>query len=302
MNRRLLSLLACLSLLTIAAGSAVADTIIVGKEARTYQLVRPAAGARAPLVLVLHGNGGSGREVAHYTGWDKLAVAEGFAAVFPDAIDGAWQFSTAVVGSPSNPDLRFLNKLISTLVADGTADPRRIYMTGLSRGGAMTYAMVCGKAQLFAAAAPIITGAVADLKRICRPYKPVPLLFMNGTADKLIPYNGGLGSGPTADVNLMAVDDFVGFWRTANGCAAGNAGETALPDLDPGDKSIVKLVTSSCPRDREVTLYKIVGGGHQQPRRPAAGGGNAVEPKLGPQNHDIDGATEIWHFFRGYAL
>ena len=281
---------------------AAADSLVVGADLRTYQLARPASASRAPLVLVLHGNGGTGRQVALHTGWDKLAQAEGFAAVFPDAKNGAWEFGTVVVGAPSNPDLRFLNKLIATLVADGTADPRRVYITGVSRGGAMTYAMVCGKGQLFAAAAPVITGATADLARTCRPYKPMPMLFMNGTADQLIPYNGGFGTGPTASYNLMPVVDFVAFWRKANGCGEGNAGETSLPDLDSNDKSTVKLITSSCQEGRDVVLYKIVGGGHQQPRRPASGGGNVIEPQLGAQNHDINGATEIWRFFQRFSL
>ena len=133
-----------------------ADSLVVGTDLRTYQLVRPAAASRAPLVIVLHGNGGTGRQVAFHTGWDKLAQAEGFAAAFPDAKNGAWEFGTAVAGAPNNPDLRFLNKLVATLVTDGTANPRRVYITGVSRGGAMTYAMVCGKGQPFAAAAPII--------------------------------------------------------------------------------------------------------------------------------------------------
>ena len=279
-----------------------ADTMIVGDKARTYTVTRPPSSSRAPLVLVLHGGGGNGQRIAEYTGWSSLAKANGFAATFPDAMGGNWEFASAVVGAPGNPDLRFLNKLIATLVADGTADPRRVYITGLSRGGAMTYAMVCGKAQLFAAAAPVITGAAADLVRTCRPFKPVPMLVMNGTADKLIPYDGGRGTGPTADVTLMPVPDFMAFWRTTNGCSSQTTGERVLPDLDPADKSRVTIVASACPESRDVVHYRIDGGGHQQPRRPAPRGGGAIAADLGPQNHDIDGAAEIWSFFKRFSL
>lgn len=295
------AVLAVLLLLTVTV-PARADTMIVNGQARTYVEVAPNTTARAPLVIVLHGNGGNGQQIAAYTGWDTLARSERFAAVFPDAIAGAWEIGPSAFTPAGNNDTAFINKLVATLVANGIADPRRVYLTGLSRGGAMTYDMVCVKAQLFAAAAPVITSAQVGFEKVCRPYRPMPMLLINGTADALIPYNGGAGTGPTAGYNLMPIPSFLKLWRTTNGCAPEDAAVSALPNLDTADKSTVTLITSTCPANRDVVLYRVNGGGHQQPARPASPGSAQVERLLGPQNHDFDGTKTIWAFFKRFAL
>lgn len=283
------------------AGNACADTLVVSGRPRTYTLVTPSAAGRVPLVVVLHGLGGNGQSVAASTGWDKLARDEGFAAVFPDAENGSWEIGAAEAILPSNPDVAFLNKLVATLVANGTADPRRVYITGVSRGGAMTYAMMCAKSQLFAAAAPVIASALASFEAVCHVARPAPMLFINGTADPLVPYRGGYGTGPTANVNLMPVPDFVAAWRRINGCEQ-RTETTALPDLDKTDKSTVTRISGPCPSGREIVAYRVDGGGHHQPRRPAPRVPDPRSANLGPQNHDIDGAATIWAFVKGHAL
>ena len=85
------------------------------------------------------------------------------------------------------------------------ADPKRIYVTGVSNGGAMTMTLVCERADLFAAAASVIMNFTDEFADACHPSRPVPMLMMNGTADPLIPYEGGRGT------SRFAVD---GFWST----------------------------------------------------------------------------------------
>ena len=91
-------------------------------------------------------------------------------------------------------DIAFLSALIEKLIADGVADARRIYVTGLSNGGAMTMSMLCARANLFAAAAAVIMNLTDGLASSCRPARPVPILVMNGTDDPLVPFNGGKGT------------------------------------------------------------------------------------------------------------
>lgn len=269
----------------------------VGDLTRTYDLANASPGAKKPLVIVLHGGGGSSTQVANYTGWGELAAKKGFTVAFPNAVDGDWLIEPSALTNPnSNRDVRFLNKLVAELVGNGTADATKVFITGLSRGGMMTSVMACVKAELFAGAAPVISSAGQAFLDACRYVKPFPLLVMNGTEDPRIPYTGGAGRGPTSQSDLMSVPKFVEFWIGRNGCQPLPRRGQELPDLDPADKSTVTALAADCPRGRSVELWRVNGGGHQQPRRPAPSR-NPTEATMGPQNHDIDGATVIWAFF-----
>ena len=95
--------------LTSIAQPAAADAIPVNGHERTYTVVAPNTTARVPLVMVLHGLGGNGREVAAYTGWEMLARAKGFAAVFPNAIAGQWHGLDDAKSPGKSDDVVFLN-------------------------------------------------------------------------------------------------------------------------------------------------------------------------------------------------
>src|SRR4029077_6713985 len=77
-------------------------------------------------------------------------------------------------------DVAFIARLIEKHVADGSIDPKRVYITGLSNGGAMTMTLVCAPAELFAAAASVIMNLTDKSAAACHPSQPVPMLMMNG--------------------------------------------------------------------------------------------------------------------------
>ena len=143
----------------------------------------------APLVIVLHGNTQTGADMASRTSWPAVAKREGFGVVFPDGLNRAWadlrpNAKRAGRAPPEGTDdVGFIVALIEKFVADGTADPKRIYVTGVSNGGAMTMTMICARADLFAAAASVIINLTDELANACQPSRPVPMLVMNGTAD-----------------------------------------------------------------------------------------------------------------------
>ena len=72
-------------------------------------------------------------------------------------------------------DVAFIVKLIEKFIADGSADPKRIYVTGVSNGGAMAMTLVCARSDLFAAAASVIINLTDDLANACHPSRPVPM-------------------------------------------------------------------------------------------------------------------------------
>jgi polyhydroxybutyrate depolymerase len=224
--------------------------------------------------------------------------------VFPDGLNRAWadlRPNDKRVGRlppDGTDDVAFITKLIDKYVADGIADPKRVYVTGLSNGGALTIALICKRADLFAGAASVITNLTDETAEACHPSRPLPMLIMNGTADPLVPYEGGEGASPFSAEGFWSTDKTVQFFRQINGCEQKDASAVDLDDRDPNDESTVTRIASTCPAGRDVLLYRINGGGHRMPA-------NFSDTKfarllayvLGPQNHDIDAAEAIWEFF-----
>jgi polyhydroxybutyrate depolymerase len=290
----------------LGANVAIADIIDIGGVTRTYtaQLadVRP-----TPLVIVLHGNTQTGADMVSRTSWPAVAKRERFGVVFPDGLHRAWadlRPDTKRAGRAppkGTDDVGFIAGLIERFVADGAADPKRIYVTGMSNGGAMTMTLVCARADLFAAAASVIINLTDESANACHPSRPVPMLVMNGTADPLVPYRGGRGTSRFAVDGFWSTGQTLAFWRRANGCEPRDAAVVDLADRDRTDQSTVTRIASRCPGGSDVVLYRVNDGGHRMPGSiPDARFPRAVNFLLGPQNRDIDGAEAIWEFFRKF--
>ena len=152
----------CMALAVLGESRACGQTVTdQRREARTFS-ARLADGKPAPLVIVLHGNTQTGADMASRTSWPQVAKREQFAVGF-----SRWAQPRLGGFAPLEPraaarrregtdDVAFIAKLVEKYVADGTADPKRIYVTGLSNGGAMTMTLACKHADLFAAAASVI--------------------------------------------------------------------------------------------------------------------------------------------------
>jgi polyhydroxybutyrate depolymerase len=230
----------------------------------------------APLVIVLHGNTQTGADMASRTSWPAVAKREHFTIVFPDGLRRAWadlrssQMRAGHTPPEGTDDVVFVAALIEKYVADGTADPRHVYVTGLSNGSAMTMTLACKRADLFAAAASVIMNFTDEFANACQPSQPVPMLMMNGTADPLIPYKGGRGTSRFAVDGFWSAEKTIAFWRKVNGCEEGDAGH---------DRSGGHRMPGSFPDSRFSRLVNFI---------------------FGPQNHDIDGAETIWTFFKRF--
>lgn len=292
-----------LAALLLTAAPARADTINVNGTDRSYIVMR-APRKPAPLVVVLHGKTQSGADMVTRTAWPLIAKRDGFAVVFPDGLNQAWADARpdqrrAGSGPPEGTDdIGFIAALVDKLVKDGTADAKRVYVSGISNGGAMAMTLLCSRADLFAAGASVIMNLTDESAAACHPTRPLPMLMMNGTVDPLIPYAGGRGTSYFAANGYWSTEKTLAFWRSLNGCATTDAAVTELPDRNPSDQSTVTQIASRCPPGHDVALYRVNNGGHRMPGMfPDARFPKVAAALLGPQNGDIDGAETIWAFF-----
>jgi polyhydroxybutyrate depolymerase len=282
------------------AGALQRDAVNVAGMRRTYLLYVPAsipASRPASLVLLFHGGFGSGADAARRIGMNAVADRAGFVVAYPDGVDKHWNDGRETTADGAD-DVAFVAALVEHIRARHAIDPRRIYATGLSNGGYFTLRLACERADLFAAVAPVMSTFPEPLHARCRPARPLPLLLIGGTADPLVPWNGGeltrvrnLGG---KGGRVISVRDTIEFWRGHNGCAAGGR-ETALPDRDPDDGTrVMKTQYGSCRDDAEVMLLAVEGGGHTWPGAPDR---PRIKHLVGRTSRDIDASEIIWEFF-----
>jgi polyhydroxybutyrate depolymerase len=283
-----------------------AETISVAGVTRSFTVALPAV-RPAPLVIVLHGAAQNGTDMITRTAWPQVARDAHIGVVFPDGLGRTWADlrpaarRALLVPPKGTDDIAFITQLVDKFVRDGSADPHRIYVTGISNGGAMAMTMICARAELFAAAASVIFNFGDEAAHACHPSRAVPMLMMNGTVDPIVPYEGGHGTSRFSAGGFWSTEQTLAFWRQSNGCEPADADATELDDRDPTDQSTVTRITSHCPAGHDVVLYRINGGGHRMPSRiPDARFPRIVTYMLGPQNRDIDGAEVIWDFFKQF--
>lgn len=233
-----------------------------------------------PLVLVLHGRGGTGRSVERLTGMSPLCESAGLILAYPDARGGRWND-----GRQDGPDdVGFLIELVGRIERKYGADPKRVYATGMSNGAMMCYRLGCERARVFAAIAPVGGAMPRRLLEAGRPDVAVPVLAVNGTRDPLVRFEGGK--------TLAPVRRTVDFWVAANGCNP--MSETLATSHAIRDDSTVVVAErwSGADPGREVLLYTVIGGGHTWPS------GEARPARFGARSRELDASRTILDFFR----
>lgn len=270
--------------------------MVSGGERRTYLLHVPAGydpATPAPLVISIHGFAEWPAHQAQISRWNDLADEKGFIVVYPSGtgMPKRWRaggFGQAGDGvSGVSLDTLFIAGLIDTLSARYNIDQTRIYANGLSNGGGMSYVLACQLADRIAAAGGV-SGAYLLPLSDCRPERPVPLIVFHGTADTIVPYDGG----PSAMFNLPfpSVPGWVAGWAGLSGCAT-----APEPFIEQGEVTGIRY--KGCRSGADVVFYTVEGGGHTWP-----GGDPLPEWITGRTTTDIDATAVMWEFFSQHPM
>jgi polyhydroxybutyrate depolymerase len=268
-------------------------TITVGGVDRHYLVHVPdSVKGPAPLVLVFHGGGGHARNMPKFTGFDKLADEQGFVVAYPDSFNRSWNDTRGL--SPAD-DVGFVRALIDELQRTAGIDPKRIYATGISNGGFFSQRLACDLTDKIAAVASVAATMPETLVPVCKPSRPISVMFMNGTKDPLVKLQGGpvLRDRGVA-ISLAAASK---FWRDFDQTSA-NSVTQDLPDKADDGTTIHREEFSGGKQGTQVVVYTIIGGGHSWP------GGTQYLPKIliGRVTHNLDATQEIWKFFQKHSL
>jgi len=263
---------------------------------RRYKLYVPETlpeGPR-PLVLVIHGGGSTDRGMMKLTKkrWHDLADRDGFYVAYPNAVDKSWDFGEGNVSTGEVDDLTYFKRVLNHASIRYPIDQKRIFATGISRGGMASYYLACNLTHRIRAVAPVAMNLPAYMENECASGAPVPIAIMMGNADPQVPYEGGqiVVLGQKRDFVLSAMRTKA-VWRARNGCKSAPTRQEVIDN--PDDKTAVKLTEWKDCEGGPVSFYEIKNGGHTWPS-----GNQYLPPKIvGHVSKDIDGSDTAWAFF-----
>jgi len=264
---------------------------------RTWNETVPAActspRARCPVLVALHGGGGrtSGVQFAGGTGLAAAGGARGYIVLAPDALGDNWNDGRPELAAGID-DVGFIRAMLADLRGRAGVDPARIFATGASNGGLMSYRLACEGG--FRAVAPVIANMGADLIESCRPPRNVSLFMMPGTADRLMPYQGGAVARGFGDRGtIVSSDRTLDFWSVAMGCGVTASSERFDPVRD--DTAVTVTRYDGCRGGVVVQRWTVEGGGHTWPGRE---GGRGLRARLvGPTATEFSATQVILDFF-----
>jgi polyhydroxybutyrate depolymerase len=260
-----------------------------------------------PVVLGFHGGGSDAKQFVFYSGLNETADRENFIAVYPngtgETIQGYGVFiwnggSRQPGGTDPNlakvDDVEFTKALLNDLATVVRIDEKRIYATGLSAGGIMTYRLALELSDRIAAIAPIASVMGTEKSN---PQRPVSVIHFHGTKDEAVPFKGGKGKLDQSGTDFYSVEYSIQSWVKANGCKTQPIVE-ALPDkVDDGTK-VIRKTYGGGKEDSEVVLIEIEGGGHTWPGRETLSGFEV----LGKSTKDISANDLMWEFFQKHPM
>jgi len=266
--------------------------VTVGGIDRTYQVEVPSDVVAKPALLVmLHGHGGSGAQMRRYK---DIGTVTGDAAVifYPNGIDRGW--SDGRTQRQGADDIAFVRALIATAQARYHTDPDRVYVAGMSNGAMMALRIACQMPEV-AAVAAVSGGLPVQWTNACDPGHPISVLGIDGTADPIVPYDGG-GVYNDRNGDVLSAEATMATYRKLDRCGAARALPSTPVAADGTSTSF--QVWSGCARGTSVELATVAGGGHGWP------GAKQYLPKrlVGVVSRSFDADTAIWNFLRTKSL
>ncbi|HTN79431.1 MAG TPA: PHB depolymerase family esterase [Acidimicrobiales bacterium] len=252
-------------------------TITSGGSQRTYLLALPDPPPSKParVIVNLHGAGSDAVEQAIYSGLAVEGPARGFVVATPDATGQPKQWN--VIGETKSDDVTFIHDMLADVAARACVDETHVYATGISSGAAMSSLLACKDGAQFSVIAPV--SGVVFFPWECSEGPPVTVISFHGTADPVLPYNGGPILGVNSGFPYPGVAQGMAGWGNRAGCAA-------TPTSTAVSAHVTLEQWTGCAPGTSIELYTVNGGGHTWP-------GAAIKVRLlGPTTDEIN-ATDI---------
>ncbi|HYV94139.1 MAG TPA: PHB depolymerase family esterase [Chitinophagales bacterium] len=296
------SLLIILLFPQISFSEIIDGQLTVNGAVRTYHLFIPDhsdLNKKLPLVIMLHGGGGTGEQMIRFTHFNDLAEQDTFLVVYPDGLHRGWNDHRIGDKLPhEQDDVKFISMLIDEIVAHHAADPKRVFATGISNGAIFSLFLAQELSEKILAIAPVCGSIPANYASTYHINQPLSILMINGTDDPLVKYEGGpVLSKRSHRGDVISTDSMVYLLTKRYHCMA-PVRRQEFADVNLKDRCHAeKYIYPTCSAT-QIILIKIIGGGHTWP------GGFQYLPKrvVGNVCKDFNAASEIWNFFKSLPV
>ena len=243
-------------------------------------------GENAPIVFVLHGYTSYDDWIFDYSNFETQADEHGFILIYPQGTiyqpTGETHWNVGGWTSLSTTDdIDYIDSIIDYLDGNYRVNLNRIYSTGMSNGGFMSYVLACQLSHRIAGIASVTGSMTNQTFDECDAKHPMPVMQIHGAKDNTVPFEG--------NDNMKPIDDVMEFWVNYNACNV-TPSETIIEDNDGDGLGGTLSVYNGCMNDVSVELYYLDGLRHQWPSL------------KGTRVFDIDSASVIWEFFSKYNV
>jgi polyhydroxybutyrate depolymerase len=288
-------------------------SLLVGSTERWFLVQPPPDPARdVPVLLVLHGGGQSMRrlftlDAGATRAWPELARRENALLLVPNGTNPEtgdtrgdsqnWNDLREDVSRESTADdVAFILAVLEWAHKNHCTDKTRVYVSGASNGGMMTFRLLIEAPDTFAAAASFVASLPVESSRLKKPPRPTPLMLVHGTRDPLVQWQGGKIPGGRG--HMRSVADTVTWWIEANRATRSTQAPATLPDRDPKDGcTIERQEYPATDGGASVTTYTVRGGGHNLPSlKYPLPDSRLVRRFIGPACRDLEGTDLAWEF------
>ena len=268
----------------ITKAQIVDDSLLIEGHHRSFHFLKSVK-PNASLVFVLHGSGGNGIQMrARANSLEGIASTENILLVYPDGYKKYWNECRKTANSAANleniNENAFFESMIGYFKERYQINEKQIFAVGTSGGGHMAYKLALTMPKRFRAITALIAN-LPDTNNIdCEEKRMgIPVMIVNGTADKTNPYEGGEVITNNISLGIVrSTDRTFTYWSSLAGYK-GKPQMQNLPDTDPKDGKTIEKYTFKKKRKPEVTLLKVINGKHDYP-------------------NDIDVHLEAWEFFK----
>ena len=244
----------------LAAAPAFADNLNVNGTTRQMTVYAPKNIEQGrPLIIQMHGMNQDAAYQKNAAKWESIADTARFVVVFPEGQNKAWDIS-------GDKDINFLKAIINEMGNKYGIDKNRVYVSGFSMGGMMSYHAANKMGDMIAAIAPVSGGGGVN-----SPKRAIPIMHTHGTTDDVVNYN--------STVNTLK------NWVSAQKCSSSSQKIKPYPANKSGSAASLEI-WSGCTDNVEVRLMTIDGKGHWYSMDEAS----------------VNTSVEIWNFVKNYSL
>lgn len=253
------------------------------------QLAHPEAEGLSSVLFNLHGYGSDAIEQMNYTNFNNLANTKenNFILIYPQGAplntaltssSSHWNSGGWTIGSTVD-DVDFIDTIIALVSQKYDLNQNRIYSTGMSNGGFMSYHLACNLSSKIAAVASVTGSMSSETYESCNPDHPTSILQVHGSIDVTVPFQGNSALG------MRSVNDVMDYWKLYNACDVDPT--SIIIDYFDIEIAVQHDTYSNCLNDVHVELYKIEGMGHTWPYKGRYG---------------ISATEIIWEFINTYDI